>query len=172
MSDSAFKRPTNKAICKWIDSRARRMGLRKQDIEDVQQQILMVLVDFQFDPQRSNGASSQTAITAIIDRQLRNFKRTKSRYAEHVTGSENMPSDLAGNTHGSDVESQISRLADVATARSTLCEVSQRICDALAQGQSINEIAIHLDLSWHTVRKHIDAIRERFIEVGLDSDSL
>jgi DNA-binding NarL/FixJ family response regulator len=56
----------------------------------------------------------------------------------------------------------------VATARSTLCEVSQRICDALAQGQSINEIAIHLDLSWHTVRKHIDAIRERFIEVGLD----
>jgi DNA-binding NarL/FixJ family response regulator len=59
-------------------------------------------------------------------------------------------------------------LADVTAARSTLCEVSQRICDALAQGQSINEIAQSLNMSWHTVRKHIDAIRERFIEVGLD----
>ena len=171
MSDSAFKRPTNKTICKWIASRARRMGLRRQDIEDAQQQILMVLMDFQFDPERSNGASSQTAITAIIDRQLRTYKRTKTRYAEHVTGSENIPNDLAGNTSGSDIESQISMLADVTAARSTLCEVSQRICDALAQGQSINEIAQSLNMSWHTVRKHIDAIRERFIEVGLGSDS-
>ena len=50
MCITVSKRPTEKTISKWISSRARRMGFKRHDIEDVQQQILLVLMDFEFNP--------------------------------------------------------------------------------------------------------------------------
>ena len=69
MSTTKSNRPTERNIAKWISSRARRMGFRGHDIEDVQQQIMLVLMDFRLDAEKANGASSQTAITSVIDRQ-------------------------------------------------------------------------------------------------------
>ena len=56
---------------------------------------------------------------------------------------------------------------DLAIARSHLSPMAQQICDALADGQSINEIAKSMGMSWHTVHKHVDAIRECFASHGL-----
>jgi DNA-directed RNA polymerase specialized sigma24 family protein len=159
--------PTQKTITKWIASRARRMGFRGHDIEDIQQQILMVLMDFQFDPEKSNGASNRTAITAVIDRQLRCIRRSRVRYSDRVTGSENIPNEVIDTSYGINTARHISMSEDLAIARSHLSPMAQQICDALADGQSINEIAQQMELSWHTIRKHVDAIRECFASLGL-----
>jgi DNA-binding CsgD family transcriptional regulator len=167
MSTSTNHPPNQKTITKWIASRARRMGFRGHDIEDVQQQILMVLIAFQFDPEKSNGASNRTVITAVIDRQLRCILRSRLRYANRITGSENIPSEVIDTSYGINTARHISMLEDLAIARSHLSPTAQQICDALADGQSINEIAQQLELSWHTIRKHVDAIRECFSSLGL-----
>jgi DNA-binding CsgD family transcriptional regulator len=167
MCINVCKRPTEKTIAKWIADRARRMGFRGHDIEDVQQQILMVLMDFEFSPDKSNGASIRTAITSIIDRQLRFMRRTRLRYSDHVSGSENLPSDVADTSHGVNASRRISLLEDLATARSQLSPLSQSICDALSEGHSINEIAQTMGISWHTVQKHVGTIRECFASFGL-----
>jgi hypothetical protein len=159
--------PSQKSINKWIASRARRMGFRGHDIEDVQQQILMVLMDFEFDPEKSNGGSYRTAVTAVIDRQLRCIRRSRLRYADRVTGSENIPSDVIDTSHGVNAARHVSVLEDLAIARSHLSPTAQQICDALSDGRSINEIAQQMELSWHTIRKHVDAIRECFAALGL-----
>jgi hypothetical protein len=66
----------DKSKLAWINSRARRMGFRRQDLDDVQQQVSIALLQFNFDEARSNGASERTAITAVIDRQLRKIRRS------------------------------------------------------------------------------------------------
>jgi ATP/maltotriose-dependent transcriptional regulator MalT len=167
MNPSTFHPPTQKTITKWIASRARRMGFRGHDIEDIQQQILMVLMDFQFDPEKSNGASNRTAITAVIDRQLRCIRRSRSRYENRITGSENIRSEVIDTSFGTNAARHVSMSEDLAIARSHLSPRAQQICDALADGQSINEIAHQMQLSWHTIRKHVEAIRECFAALGL-----
>lgn len=161
------KRTTERTIAKWIAARARRMGFRGHDIEDVQQQILLVLMDFEFDAEKAHGASIRTAITSVIDRQLRFMRRTRLRYSDHVSGSENLPSDVADTSYGVNASRRISLSEDLATARSKLSPLSQSICDALSEGQSINEIAQAMGISWHTVHKHVGTIRECFASFGL-----
>lgn len=166
MNASTSHPPTQKTITKWIASRARRMGFRGHDIEDVQQQILMVLMDFEFDPEKSNGASNRTAITAVIDLQLRCIRRSRLRYTDRITGSENIPSEVIDTSFGTNAARHVSMSEDLAIARSHLSPMAQQICDALADGQSINEIAKSMGMSWHTVHKHVDAIRECFASHG------
>ncbi len=74
-----FKNNYASVIEKWkvdlIVSRARRLGFRRQDLDDAQQQIVVELLSFEFDPTRSNGATEETAVTALIDHQLLSLRR-------------------------------------------------------------------------------------------------
>jgi len=167
MNRSKSNQPSEENIAKWISSRARRMGFRGHDIEDIQQQIRLVLMEFEFDNEKANGASSRTAITSVIDRQLRFMRRTRLRYNDHVTGSESLPSDVVDASCAVDAVKHINMSEDLAIARSQLSPLAQRICDALSDGQSINEIAQAIGLSWHTVNKHVATIRECFASFGL-----
>jgi integrase len=87
----------DKSKLAWINSRARRMGFRRQDLDDVQQQVSIALLQFTFDPSKSNGASERTAITAVIDRQLRKIRRTRTRHVDRLGCSEDLPTDLQDN---------------------------------------------------------------------------
>jgi DNA-binding NarL/FixJ family response regulator len=71
--------------------------------------------------------------------------------------------------YGVDSATHVNITQDIAIARSQLTEFKQLICDALAQGLSINEIAKKMDVNWHTVNKHVAKIREHFQSLGLDS---
>ena len=51
-----------------IISRARRYRVGRDEIDDLQQQIVPLLAGFRFDPARANGASPATAMTAVVDR--------------------------------------------------------------------------------------------------------
>jgi DNA-binding NarL/FixJ family response regulator len=168
MCSNLSNRPSEKTISKWISSRARRMGFQRQDLDDLQQQILLALMDFQFDPERSNGASERTAITSVIDRQLRQFRRTRKRYMGHVAGSEHMPDQVIDSSYGTDQSAHIGMSADLALARTLLSPVEREICDALADGQSVNAIAKNMGMNWHTVKKHVDTIRDCLESLGMD----
>ena len=91
MCITVSKRPTEKTISKWISSRARRMGFKRHDIEDVQQQILLVLMDFEFNPEKSNGASGQTASSScrawILNMSCSIFKSLRRRIVVEPTSS-------------------------------------------------------------------------------------
>ena len=166
MCITVSKRPTEKTISKWISSRARRMGFKRHDIEDVQQQILLVLMDFEFNPEKSNGASGQTAITAVIDRQLRKIRRTRTRHVDRLGCSEDLPTDLQDD-YGLAGVHQARHATDIGVAMKKLCPTARAICEQLSEGQSINEIANRMGVSWHTVNKHLATIRECFASVGL-----
>ena len=66
---------------KWqsdlIIARARRMGFRGHDLLDAQQEVALAVMLFRFDLAKSNGAAETTALTALIDRQLKTMLRAK-----------------------------------------------------------------------------------------------
>ena len=150
-----------------INSRARRMGFRRQDMDDIQQQVSMALLQFTFDESRSNGATERTAITAVIDRQLRKIRRTRTRHADRLSGSDSLPIDLTDSAAHADIQ-HIRRSSDLSIAIERLGPTAKRICKHLSEGQSINEIASGMQVSWHTVHKHIAKIRACFVDLGLD----
>jgi DNA-binding NarL/FixJ family response regulator len=156
----------DKSKLAWINSRARRMGFRRQDLDDVQQQVSIALLQFTFDPSKSNGASERTAITAVIDRQLRKIRRTRTRHVDRLSCSEDLPTDLQDG-YGLAGVHQARHATDIGVAMKKLCPTARAICEQLSEGQSINEIANRMGVSWHTVNKHLATIRECFASVGL-----
>ncbi len=152
-----------------IAARARRLGFRRQDIEDAQQQIVLVLMDFRFDAAKSNGATEKTVITAIIDRQLLAIRRSRRRYASHVAGSEHIPLDVADATDSKTSQRQFAMMVDLEKARTHLSSEAREICDSLAGGSSLNAIAEQMGLSWHTVRRQVVQIRQCFVRLGIDA---
>lgn len=154
-----------------INSRARRMGFRRQDMDDIQQQVSIALLQFKFDESRSNGATERTAITAVIDRQLRKIRRFRTRHLDRLSGSECLSTEISDAAACANIQ-QVRRSSDLELAMERLGPTSQQICRHLSEGQSINEIASRMQVSWHTVHKHIAKIRACFVDMGLDELAL
>lgn len=103
----------------------------------------------------------------MIDRQLRKIRRTRTRHADRLSGSDSLPIDLTDFAAHADIQ-HIRRSSDLSIAIARLGPTAQRICKHLSEGQSINEIASGMQVSWHTVHKHIAKIRACFVDLGLD----
>ncbi len=152
---------------KWksdlITARARRFGLRGHDLAEAQQVIALHIGRFTFDPARSNGASETTALTALIDRQLKSLHRARSRYT-HRVGARISRALLASVSY----EERHELILDVQNALNRLTPDEQSVCRGLAHGNSIARIAHDLTFSWHKVRRIIAHVRARFATLGLD----
>ena len=64
-----------------VKSRARIMGFRRHDLEDAVQEVMLSVLEFQYDPEQPNGGTETTALITVIDRRLLILKRAKRRYA-------------------------------------------------------------------------------------------
>lgn len=144
-----------------IATRARRMGFRKDEFPDIQQQIILDVMAFRFDADKSNGAKESTALQALIDNHLKNICRASARYQAHL---EQLGGERPFET---DFESE-ELAADIRETLATLPDREQDVCLALARGSSKHEIAERLGCGWHTVDRLVHRIRERFTENGLD----
>jgi hypothetical protein len=51
-----------------IKSRARLLGFRRHDLEDAVQEVMLAVLEFEYAPEKSNGATETTALTTVIDR--------------------------------------------------------------------------------------------------------
>jgi DNA-directed RNA polymerase specialized sigma24 family protein len=144
-----------------LRTRARRLGFDPHDIQEAEQEIVPLLAEFQFDP--TNGATERTALTCVIDNRLKNVKRRSARYARHIAESRSMKCDDAVDTTARSL-----LVIDVRDAVAGLPDREQAVCRGLLDGDSVHEIAKQLGCTWHTIRRLLDGIRERFTAMGLD----
>ncbi|NQU22271.1 MAG: sigma-70 family RNA polymerase sigma factor [Candidatus Nealsonbacteria bacterium] len=147
-----------------VTLRARRYGLAGPDLDDAQQEIMLDVIAFRYDESRSNGATERTALTALIDRRLSTLRRSRRRYEERFHSSTNEQPIVAVE----EPEDEQSLTMDVRRALEMLPAEDRQVCEALADGRSIREIAQQRACGWHTVRRQVARIRQRFEALGLD----
>ena len=155
-----------------VVSRAKRMGFRDHDLDDVQQQIVPQVKAFTFDADRSNRATEATALVALIDRQLLLIRRKAMRYQKHL---DRIGAMCCVDEQSSQAQCPLRQCEEVALlvldVRESIAKLSPReqlICDRLADGQSIEQIARHLGCGWHTIQRSVARIRKHFQSIGLD----
>jgi len=133
--------------------------------------IVLDILSFRFDEAKSNGACERTALTSLIDRRLMTILRTKKRYEKHV---EPMPATTRDDGDGesepfTEPIEQESLAMDVRDAIAALPAEEQAVCTALADGESIAEIARRLGRNWHAANKLVARVRQHFEVLGLDA---
>lgn len=154
-----------------IARRCRRMGFRGADLDDASQEAAIAVMAFEFDEERANGASLETALTAVIDHCLLSLRRKHGRYAKHLEQFLDTAHAKWSNCDDEPVEPHYEEPTDlrldVQAVLATLSIDDQRICSDLAAGRSVHEIAKALGCDWHTVRRQVERVREVFEARGL-----
>ena len=148
-----------------IARRARRFGLRGADVEEVQQEIVLHVLEFEFDPQRSHGATPETALTALIDHHVKNWLRDRGRYQARI---ERWQQTCPRETSACDVDRHALGM-DVRAAVAQLSDDEQAVCAALSRGESLTEIARRVGCGWHTLRRVVERIRCVLRDAGLEA---
>ncbi|MBI5864923.1 MAG: sigma-70 family RNA polymerase sigma factor [Planctomycetes bacterium] len=157
-------------LARLIVSRARRMRLRRDEIDDLQQQIVPALANFKFDEARSNGASRTTALISVIDLQVKMYVRAKRRYSQRLEKLHAEPSRYATRVVARRVPAPAEPLdlrIDVDAAMARLTEREREVCRLLGDGWSIRIIAKRLGFGRDTINRDIAHIREVFVAAGL-----
>ena len=140
--------------------RAKRFGFRRHNLEDAVQEIILDVIQFKYVPEKSNGASEMTALTAMIDNRLMAMLRSSTRYQAYL---EKYQKTVEGEY---DPDAKNMNVADVRTVVSALPTDQQAICHALAAGNTKHQVAQALGYGWHRVARAVQAIRSRFEERG------
>jgi len=146
-----------------IVSRAKRLGFAGHDLADAQQEVILDVLAFRFDESRSNGASEATALTSLIDRGLRAFRRCRVRYTNRI---EKYASALGSDA--CETSTPQSLVMDVRDAVAGLSPEDRMLCTDLADGKTIRRIAAERGCSWSTVRREVARLQRHFEELGLD----
>ena len=143
--------------------RARRMGFRDDELDDVIQDLVISLMDIKYDSDRANGASEKTMLTSVIDQQLYkmrrlNYRRVCLEQSVALCGDETYDN------------SDIERHMEVESVVDTMDEQQRRVCELLSRGCNFWKIAQELDCSWHTVAMIVSDIRAQFEEHGFGEE--
>jgi len=155
---------------KLVRARAIRSGFRGADLDDVQQDVLIEVLLFRYQPERANGASETTALISLIDRRLLMARRQRRRYQQRISRIQQWtdPEDAEIDPKQTNHEERTACCLDIQKLLATLTPEDRVICERLANGESIESIANRLDCSWHTVKRRIERLRELLIEMGVD----
>lgn len=155
-----------------VSRRAKRWGIAGHDLDDVQQEVVLALLDFTYDPNKSQGATEVTAVIAVIDRRLAMIHRQETRYRRRIEHLQELQ-----QVRDCDSEAELSEpadecngslLLDVQSAVAELPPRSRQVCLGLSQGHSANEIAQRLGISWRAVSREVTRIRRQLQLAGLD----
>jgi len=143
--------------------RARRMGFRDDELDDVMQELALTLAGVEYDPANANGATEMTVLTAVIDRQLRKMRRANAR-------REGLEQRVALSGDETYDDADVQRRLDVETVVGMLDDRQRRVCDLLSRGYSKSTIARELGCGWHTVDRIVRDIHRRFEEHGFGEE--
>lgn len=154
-----------------IVNRARKKGFRPDELEDVQQEIILKILDFRYDPEKSNGAAETTALISLIDKQLTFIRRGQARRQKHIEAYRknysNPDGDLSSAFTTPSPVDKICLLMDLKMAISKLHPNQRMICAALAQNETPSGIARKLGISRYAIDQIIKGIRKQFKACGL-----
>ncbi len=150
-----------------LAARARRKGFRTDELEDAEQEIVLAMMSFRFEPERSNGATEATALTALIDNQLTFIQRGWARLRKHETCYRELLGGMDERT-AEDAQLLHSTMAsDVRKAVAGLTPREQTACEGLSRDEPRHDIARSLGVSRYEVDRLIDGLRGRFEALGL-----
>lgn len=152
-----------------IRSRAVRLGIRRHDLEDAIQDVILDLLEFTPDPDKTNGASETTILVAVIDRRLMEWLRSRKRYKGMIERCGDMlPSEeeLLTDSHIDACNTTM----DVANILANLSDFEQRVARMLAEGHAPYAIADELGVGRRAVNAAVAVIRERLGEAGLGGE--
>ena len=155
-----------------IVRRARRWGIAGSDLDDAQQEIVLSLLDFVYDPENLSGASEVTAVTAVIDRRLAMIRRRETRHLrreERFRAIAVVVDEVLRVTPNTVLDEDDRNLAiDLKSVIEDLSPRARRVCECLSEGRTINEVAGVLGIDWRVVRREIDAIRLHLHKAGIE----
>jgi len=143
---------------------ARRLRFQEADIDDAIQEVAIAYLDFKFDPGRNSGATERTAIAALIRNILLKALRGRIRYEDRLDRYQRempKPSDPFDTDDSFDGEAVRNAVAD-------LDERDRHVCSGLGEGLNNHQIACRLGVTWRTVQRSVDRIRDRFKQLGLE----
>ena len=139
-----------------IVDRARRLGVPRDELEDIQQELVQDIAAVEFDPTRAD--SRATPLMARIDNRVISYLRQRSCYEGHVANLR--PVESYG-------ESVALRL-DVRQTVAMLPEREQAVCEGLSQGHTVAAIARRIGCGRSTVVRLVVRIRLEFQQRGID----
>lgn len=154
-----------------IRSRAVRFGIKRHDLEDAIQDVIVDLLEFTPDPKKANGASESTILVTVIDRRLNKWLRAQKRYQDMVERCGTMLPSGDELAYDSSVEAS-DAMIDVASLLAELPEFEQRVGQLLTEGDNATSIARKLRVKRPAVCEAMNAIRERFASAGLGGEEL
>ncbi len=153
-----------------IRSRAIRFGLKRHDLEDAIQDVILDLLEFSPDPEKANGASESTILVTVIDRRLNKWLRSQKRYQDMLDRCGDMlPADEELTTE-SDIETSDVGI-DVSALLADLPEFEQQVGQLLSEGENATSIARELGVKRPVVCEAMEFIRERFLAAGLGDEA-
>ncbi|MCL2645402.1 MAG: helix-turn-helix domain-containing protein [Phycisphaerales bacterium] len=147
-------------VLELIARRVRYYRIRADEHDDLQQQIVPLLMEFRYDPAISNGASETTAMTAVIDNQIKVHRRANRRHQRRI---ERMQTQVRESTTDATADLRL----DLKNAMTQLSEQDRVICQHLAQGHTTTDIAQRLNCCRATVDHAVWRIRKTFEDTGL-----
>lgn len=156
-------------------SRIKALGFAEDDWPDLMQDLAVVILEFEYDFARSNGATEQTVLYAVINRHLlhrmRNLYRDRARFVEYLH-SRGIHDD--GSYLGPDpcTETDYGLGPDVEQALSGLSRFDRDVATGLAAGVSKAALARKLGCEWNTVHKAARRIARHFRAAGIDGEDL
>lgn len=159
-------------VSRLVVSRAYRMRVPREEIDDLQQQIVPKLASFEYEVDRSNGATERTVLTAVIDNQIKSYLRSKRRYELRIervrqwtktTTRRPMSRDNVTMPEPTDLR------MDVAAVIDTLPQREQLVCEGLAAGHTKKAIAEQIGCGRDTVTRAIARIRKAFESAKLQA---
>lgn len=155
-----------------IDDRARLRGYRRDELDEVRQELAPTIAAFVFDHAKSNGACERTVLISIIDNQLTMALRTRARwqqfrseYAAEMTLAERDRTERQDCEH----VTESNRRIDVERAINLLWEPDRVIALALAGGESLRDLSKRLNRSRYDLGLAVERIRDHFLACGLDA---
>ncbi|MBX3452843.1 MAG: sigma-70 family RNA polymerase sigma factor [Planctomycetaceae bacterium] len=154
-----------------IRSRAVRFGIKRHDLEDAVQDVIIDLLEFTPDAEKANGASESTILVTVIDRRLNKWLRAQKRYQDMVERCGTMLPSGDELAYDSSVEASDAAI-DVESVLTDLPEFERQVGKMLSEGHSAYSIADELGVGRRAVNSAIDVIRERLTSAGLGGEEL
>jgi hypothetical protein len=153
-----------------VRRQARRRGFRREDIDDVLQEIVPVLLDFRFDPAQSNGASERAILTKVIAKRLMRLRRGRAVARRHfdrlVETLPRSPDELAADLSHLEHERRYAVSADIRKTVARFTPVERQVCEALGRGEPRFQLARRLAMSRYRLEQIIEQVRERLEAAG------
>ena len=175
MKNSELRNDYGDLIAGWkldlLLARARRLNFNKDELEDLQQELVLDILNFDYDPHNASGATEETALTRVIDNRLISILRKKLSDAVGRQDYLRRFGADGGEPVWLDVEAaeeaRLDLSLDIEQILDGLPPLEREACLAFAGGKSTNAVAEALGLPWRQVAKLVGRLRKVFTDAGV-----